>query len=144
MRNLTIFYDQDCNLCCTVKQWLMRQETYFPLRMVPLQSELAAETFGVLNPIELSEEILSVDDQMNYYKGPKTWILCLFATVKHRDLALKMNHPLLLPVTKAICTYVSKNRFSISEGLRLLTPRQILTEMSVWRRDECLNGKCKL
>ena len=109
-RELTVLYDAHCPLCRTARQWLYRQPTYVPLRFIPAASVAARRRFPLLDPAETLRDITVVDDAGRVYRGPKAWVMCLWATREHRDRALSLAQPRLWPLAKRFVAWVSTHR----------------------------------
>ncbi|MEM8955359.1 MAG: DCC1-like thiol-disulfide oxidoreductase family protein [Verrucomicrobiota bacterium] len=116
---LYVFYDQHCGLCQSCRKWLTLQRTWFPLHFIPWDSTSAKSLCPNLSSFEPWKEIVVMTNDQRIYCGAASWVMCLYATVKFRPLALKLAHPTLLPFAKQICHLVSRNRYRLSKLLKL-------------------------
>ncbi|MEM7146033.1 MAG: DCC1-like thiol-disulfide oxidoreductase family protein [Verrucomicrobiota bacterium] len=118
-KTLHIFYDPQCGLCQKCRTWLESQATFFPLHFTPWDTPEARTLCPKLDTFEPWKEIVVMTDDHRIYQGATSWVMCLYATVKFRPLALKLAQPALLPFAKQICHLVSKNRYRLSSLLNL-------------------------
>ncbi len=110
MRRLTILYDADCALCRRARAWLGRQSQYVPLVFVAAGGEEARGLFPGLDHDASLAEITVIADTGEIYRGPKAWIICLWALRRHRSTALAMRTPGAWWAAEAFIRQVSKNR----------------------------------
>ena len=73
MNRLTVFYDEQCGMCCSVREWLLRQPVYVPLEFIPLQSPMLEQRFPGLSAYAPEKEILVVSDEGGIYRGGGAW-----------------------------------------------------------------------
>ena len=81
-----------------------------PLRFIPAASGAARRRFPLLDPAETLRDITVVDDAGRVYRGPKAWVMCLWATREHRARALSLAQPTLWPLAKRFVAWVSTHR----------------------------------
>ncbi len=98
MRRLYILYDPRCGLCSWARCWLARQPAYFELTFVPAGSEQAVRLFPGLTRLGEVEELVVISDDGAVYRDSRAWIMSLYALEDYRELALRLAHPLLLPL----------------------------------------------
>src|SRR3954453_16403795 len=114
MQRLYILYDARCGLCSWARRWLARQPAFLDLTFIPAGSERSAHLFpGLTRPGE-AEELIVVSDDGAVYRDGGAWIMCLFALVEYREWALRLAHPLLLPLARQAFALLSKQRRQIS------------------------------
>jgi predicted DCC family thiol-disulfide oxidoreductase YuxK len=110
MRKLTILYDASCSLCRTARAWLEGQRTWVELEFLAAGSPVAGARFPELSPESTLREIAVVSDDGRVYRGGKAWVMCLWATVRYRELALRLASPELLPWARRVAAWVASHR----------------------------------
>ena len=110
MRHLTVLYDATCALCRNARAWLEREPTYVPLHFIAAGSPLAAQRFPALRIQSTLRDITVVDDAGHVYRGPKAWVICLWATRRYRGWALTLVRPEMWPLAKRLIAWVSRHR----------------------------------
>jgi len=121
MKRLYVLFDQECALCLSCGQWLLRQEAFIELRFIPLQSPEVSQRFPGLKEwpdLDLSEKLVVVSDEGAVYQGQYAWIMCLYALRDYREWAQRLAHPALLPFARRVCELVSRNRRLLSRFLK--------------------------
>ena len=114
MRRLTILYDADCALCRRARAWLERQSQYVPLVFVPAGRDEARRRFPGLDHEATLNDLTVIADTGDIYRGPKAWILCLWALRDYRSTALTMRSPAAWWAAKSLIRQVSKNRHKLA------------------------------
>ena len=110
MRHLTVLYDATCALCRNARVWLEREPTYVPLHFIAAGSPLAAQRFPALRIESTLRDITVVDESGHVYRGPKAWVICLWATRRYRAWALTLVRPEMWPLAKRLIAWVSRHR----------------------------------
>jgi predicted DCC family thiol-disulfide oxidoreductase YuxK len=105
MTRLTVFYDGQCGLCCAVRDWVARQDTFLPVEWRPKPDDM--------------EELVVVADSGEMWSGDTAWLMVLWATVDYRDWSYRLASPALLPAARTMFAQLSKHRGAISCGLGL-------------------------
>jgi predicted DCC family thiol-disulfide oxidoreductase YuxK len=121
MRRLYVLFDEECSLCVSCGRWLVRQEAFIELRLIPFQSPEIARRFPGLkewDQLDLREKLVVVSDEGAVYQGQYAWIMCLYALCEYREWAQRLAHPALLPFARRACEMVSINRLAISRFLK--------------------------
>jgi predicted DCC family thiol-disulfide oxidoreductase YuxK len=98
---LTVLYDGDCSLCTRFREWLAEQALLVPLDLVPAGSDEALRRFPTLDHDRTLEEVTVVADDGSVWTGPSAWVMCLWATARHRGLAERLATPAGLPLARA-------------------------------------------
>lgn len=142
MNELTVFYDERCELCCRCRQWLQRQPLFVPLSFVPLQSPLLHKRWPQLAAYRPDEEILVVSDTGAVYRGSGAWLMCLWATRTWREWSLRLASPVLYPLIKKFVTLVSQNRLKLSSLLSNKDPADVAAEIEAHAEVFCDDGTC--
>lgn len=117
IRRLTVLYDGSCELCRRARSWLLGQETYVELAFVAAGSQEARRLFPDLDPDSTREELTVVSDRGEVWRGAKAWVTCLWALKRHRELALNLASPELLPVARRVFAWVSRRRRGLGRFL---------------------------
>src|SRR5579864_5165026 len=113
MRTLYLLYDERCELCRRLKEWLAQQETWLELRLIPSASAEVLQMFPGLDRVATADDLVAISDQGEVYLNNRAWIMCLYALVGYREWAWRLSHPLLLPLARQAFAAVSRNRHAI-------------------------------
>lgn len=125
MRSLTLFYDDQCAFCRSVKTWLDGVPKYVPIRTVPYASPEAQQIFPEIWRYQPDREILALADNGGLHLGGDAWIMCLWATRSHRPWARRLSSPALRPLAKKVAGAVASHRYSLSKFMLQHTDRTI-------------------
>jgi predicted DCC family thiol-disulfide oxidoreductase YuxK len=125
MRRLYILYDARCGLCSWARRWLARQPAYLELTFIPAGSERAVRLFPGLARGEQVEELVVVSDDGAVYRDSRAWIMSLYALEDYREWALRLAHPLLMPLARQAFALLSRQRRRISRWLDLASEVEI-------------------
>jgi hypothetical protein len=109
-----------CALRC--RNWLMKQPAFVSLVFIALQSHEAQRRFPGIDALKPGEQLLVISDEGAVYRGANAWIMCLLALENYREHAQRLAHPVLLPLAKAACELLSRNRFFLSDILFRQSP----------------------
>jgi len=90
---LTVVYDPDRDFCTWCRAWLEAQPLRVPVRFTPAGGVEASARLGVLGA---GVDLAVVADDGRTWTGAAAFVLCLWATVRHRDLS----HALRLPADR--------------------------------------------
>ncbi len=144
MKRLYILFDQDCGVCQSCRQWLLRQPAFVELQFTPLQSPEVAERFPGLKEwpeLDLREKLVVISEEGAVYQGQYAWIMCLYALRDYREWAQRLAHPALLPFARRVCELISRNRLLLSRFLK--TPAEELkAQLAIQPPPFCSGGKC--
>jgi predicted DCC family thiol-disulfide oxidoreductase YuxK len=117
MKCLYVLFDADCELCLRCSNWLVQQPAFVPLVFIALQSDEVQRRFGGIDELKPGEQLLVISDEGAVYRGAHACIMCLWALQDHREHSQRLAHPVLLPLAKAACELLSRNRFFLSDAL---------------------------
>lgn len=125
-RALTVIFDDHCAFCDRCVQWLRHERCYVPLTFLPLHaSETRAQFPKLSNEINLQRFIV-IDDRGGVYLESAGRLMCLYATVRYRQLAMGLSKPIVKPIVSAIMNRASQHRYFISWllGLNAIAPQE--------------------
>lgn len=114
MNRLVVLYDAGCPMCSRFRSWLVEQQHLVPVVAIPAGSNAARELLPELDHAATLREITVVADTGAMWTGASAWVTCLWATVEHRDLALRLSTPLGLPVARAMAYAAAGLRASLT------------------------------
>ena len=130
MSRLYILYDPRCGLCSWARRWLARQPAFLDLTFLPAGSDRAVQLFpGLTRPGE-AEELVVISEDGAVYRDSRAWIMCLYALEDYREWALRLAHPLLLPLARQAFALISRQRGRISRWLDLASEVEIAETLS--------------
>ena len=130
MKCLYILFDGDCELCMRCRHWLMQQPAFVPLVFIAFQSDEAQRRFPGIDALVPGEQLLVISDEGAVYRGAHAWITCLWALENYREHAQRVAHPVLLPLAKAVCELLSRNRFFLSDALFRQEPQRATQKLA--------------
>jgi predicted DCC family thiol-disulfide oxidoreductase YuxK len=113
MRELTVLYDPQCGLCRRAQAWLMSKPKYLDLVFVPASSDEARSRYPQLDHTLTLTDLTVISDQGAVYRGPKAWLMCLWALREYREWSLRLSSPELLPTAKRVISMISQNRYQL-------------------------------
>lgn len=117
MQRLYVLYDDRCELCRRLKQWLGRQPAWLELKLLSAGSSHVKQMFPGLEEIASNDDLVVISDQGEVFLNNHAWIMCLYALREYRGWAYRLSHPLLLPLARQAFDVVSRNRHAISHWL---------------------------
>ena len=147
IKSLTVFYDRECGMCCTIRKWMTSQPAYVPLNFIALQSDKARKVCPNLDNYNPEAEIVAMGDEGHIYTGGKAWVMCLWALRDYRELSLRLGSPLFLPLAKRVCNLVSRNRMRLSRWFfrrGAEAAEQQVKEIEAESGDGCESGTCRI
>ena len=114
MNRLVVLYDAGCPMCARFRTWLVDQPRLVTVGAVPAGSAQARALLPHLDHASTLREITVVSDGGQVWTGAHAWVVCLWATVEHRDHALRLSTPWGLPVAKAMAYAAAGLRASLT------------------------------
>jgi predicted DCC family thiol-disulfide oxidoreductase YuxK len=114
VNGLVVLYDAGCPMCSRFRTWLVDQPHLIGVTAVPAGSAAARALLPQLDHAATLREITVVGDGGQVWTGAHAWVVCLWATVEHRDLAVRLSTPLGLPVAKAMAYAAAGLRASLT------------------------------
>lgn len=97
---LTVLYDAGCPLCSRFRDWLAAQQLLVPLRLVPAASAEARAAYPTLDHARTLREVTVVGADGSVWTNEHAWVMCLWATRRHRALAERLARPAWLPLAR--------------------------------------------
>ena len=114
--SLYVLYDEHCELCSRLKDWLAAQHSWISLTVLPAASARARAIFPDLHRIACGDLVV-VSDAGEVYLDHHAWILCLYALEEYRDCAVRLSSPVLLPLARQAFDILSKDRAAMSRWM---------------------------
>ncbi len=105
MRQLTVYYDPRCGLCCAVRDWLARQPKLVKVECLPATDPGA--------------EITVISDTGEIWEGDSAYIVVLWALRDYRQWSKRLASPSMLPMARAMFAKLSQYRGTLSCSLGL-------------------------
>lgn len=103
---LTVAYDADCELCRRCRDWLARQPTFLPVRLVPADDPAL--------PRLPRGELVVLADTGEAWAGPQAFLMCLWATREYRSWSYRLSGPAFAPLARRFFTSLSERRGTLS------------------------------
>jgi len=139
MKSLYVLYDEHCELCKRLKDWLLGQRSWIALGLIPAGSARAKAKFPGLEQVAGTSDLVVVSDAGEVYLNNHAWIMCLYALEEYRDWALRLASPVLLPFARRAFETLSKNRSTISRWIGA-SEQELARELN--SGDDCAAGTC--
>jgi predicted DCC family thiol-disulfide oxidoreductase YuxK len=98
---LTVLYDAACPLCRRFREWLESQPLLVQVGFVAAGSAEARRLFPTLDHARTLREVTVVADDGAVWTDEHAWVICLWATFGHRQLAERLARPSGLPLARA-------------------------------------------
>ena len=114
MNRLVVLYDAGCPMCSRFRTWLVEQPHLVPVSAIPAGSAQARALLPQLDHASTLREVTVVGDSGQVWTGAHAWVVCLWATAEHRDLAVRLSTPLGLPVARAMAYAAAGLRASLT------------------------------
>jgi len=113
LSQVTVLYDDRCNLCRAARAWLERQRQLVPLEFLAASSPQAQARYPFLDPALTLEDLTVVGDGGEVWVGAKAWVVCLWALEGKRGLSQRLSSPALMPKARVLVSFVSRHRRSL-------------------------------
>ena len=114
--SLTVLYDARCPLCSRFRDWLVQQPLLVPLRPVPAGSPEAIALLPTLDHARTLREVTVVGDDGAVWINGHAWVMCLWATRRHRALAERLARPAWLPLARGAAYSAAGLRHLLGSG----------------------------
>ncbi len=108
---LTVLYDERCELCIRARDWLRSQQLHVPMELLAAGSPEARRRYGDV-PWRGQELIVAAPDG-RVWVGASAFLMCLWATRRYRHWAYRLSSPTLAPLARRFFTGLSARRSSI-------------------------------
>ncbi len=122
MNRLTILYDPMCAFCCRCRDWLLGRPKYIELEFLPRGSSDATKRYPSLRTEGGSDVLVVVTDEGGVYRGSDAYIMCLYALVDYRELAIDLAHGVFRPLADRGFSWLSRNRTMLSQIVHQCKP----------------------
>jgi predicted DCC family thiol-disulfide oxidoreductase YuxK len=99
---LTVLYDERCDLCRRLRDWLSRQPTLNPVEFVAAGSPAARARWPELDPERTTRILTVVASDGGVYEADRAWLLCAWALPKWRPVAEHVASPTRRRVVGAV------------------------------------------
>jgi predicted DCC family thiol-disulfide oxidoreductase YuxK len=129
MKKLYVLYDPKCELCCRLKNWILVQRSWIGLAVVEVGSEKAKRLFPELEKVATQNDLAVISDDGAVYLNDRAWIMVMYAMVEYRDWAMRLTHPLLMPLARQAFAAISKNRHFLSRFVGAETPEAVAAQL---------------
>ncbi len=141
MKTLYVMYDERCELCKRLRDWLREQRAWIELCMVPAGSAFVRARFPGLERIAAEGDLAVVSDAGEVYLNNRAWIMCLYALEEYRDWAVRLASPVLLPLARRAFAALSNNRAAISRWIGA-TDHEVARELNAVEPPACGPSSC--
>lgn len=126
LTQLTVVYDEECELCRRCRHWLSQQPTYLPLSFLAAGSPDGERLYSGL-PWYRSE-LMIVANTGHAWVGTAAFIVSLWATRRYRPMSYRLRGRAFAPLAESFFHALSSNRAFVSEMLT---------------RHDCDDGSCQ-
>jgi predicted DCC family thiol-disulfide oxidoreductase YuxK len=109
---LTVLFDANCAFCVRSAHWLATQRAHVTLELLPAESEQAVARFGMLP--WLGQQLCVVAGDGRVWAGSAAFVMCLWALVDYRELAMRVASPGLAPLAQRFFRFVSARRHRLA------------------------------
>lgn len=104
----TVLFDETCELCRRVQEWLSGQPTHVDLELLPAGSDEARRRYGSLP--WLGEELVVVNDRDEAWVGPAAFLVAIWTTRRYRAWSHRLAGPAFAPMAERFFHMVSARR----------------------------------
>ncbi|MCA1834403.1 MAG: thiol-disulfide oxidoreductase DCC family protein [Actinomycetota bacterium] len=136
-QQLTILYDERCEVCRRARDWLLTQPCLVPVELLPAGSDEAHRRYGGLP--WLGEELVAVDEYGNAWIGPAAFLASMWATARYRPWAFRLSRPGLSQHAERFFNWISKKRTTWST---MLSPQDNECTWCKGTRAKVFTGVC--
>src|SRR6185369_8700864 len=133
-RALTVLFDPSCSLCQRSRAWMLRQESYVPLRFVACSGDEARARYGDIP--WLGDELVVVADTGDVWAGPAAFLTCLWALVEWRPWSYRLSGPAFAPLAERFFRALSRRR----RGIAALVDSAFAPALA----HDCADGACRV
>jgi len=113
---LTVVYDPTSAFCSWCRTWLETQPLRVPLRFTPAGG---AEALARLDVLGAGADLVVVADDGRAWTGAAGFVMCLWATARHRELSRTLHLPMAWMGAEAFFHAVTANRAILDRLLRV-------------------------
>jgi predicted DCC family thiol-disulfide oxidoreductase YuxK len=105
MTSLTLYYDSQCGLCTSMRNWILSQRPALPFQLAPKPDD--------------QRELTVVADTGEVWQGDSAWLMVLWALEDYRSWSYRLASPALLPLARQAFATLSRSRTQLSSWLGL-------------------------
>ncbi len=105
MTSLTLYYDSQCGLCSSMRNWILSQRHALPLHLAPKPDD--------------QRELTVVADTGEVWQGDSAWLMVLWGLEDYRSWSYRLASPALLPLARQAFATLSRSRTQLSSWLGL-------------------------
>ena len=136
LTRLTVIYDPGCGFCSRVRSILETEPAYLAMEFLPYGGPAVMARYPGLCTGR-APELFVVDDAGGVYEETAGYLMCLYATVSYRPLALRLSSPLLLPFARQAFALIGRNRKVLSQLLGLSSDQDLAHSLSAHQAPYC-------
>jgi len=140
VRRLTVLYDPSCEFCRRCRRWLASQATLVELEFLGRANPAAEERFGRIEAAP--DELVVVSDEGAVYRGPKAFIVCLYALRDYRSWAFRLAQPEMQPLAGRVLDWLSHNRLRLGRWLHDPEDEAFAAALGPRAEGRCIQGRC--
>lgn len=137
MQKLYVLYDPKCELCCRLKNWILVQRSWIGLAVLEAGSARAQKLFPELEQVATENDLAVISDEGAVYLNDRAWVMVLYAMVEYREWAMRLTHPMLMPLARQAFAALSKNRHLLSRWLSATETESIARELRSVPLESC-------
>ncbi|MDN4171778.1 DCC1-like thiol-disulfide oxidoreductase family protein [Nocardioides sp. SOB77] len=122
---ITVLYDAGCSLCSRFRDWLAAQPVLVRMDLVAAGSAEARWRFPTLDHERTLLEVTVVGDDGALWTGEHAWVMCLWATARHRATAERLARPQWLPLARGAAYSAAGLRHLLGSTARSVPPEEV-------------------
>jgi len=135
IERVEVYYDGNCGMCCTFKEWVNTQEHVYTIELYAYQSADAQKKFSELHQLDPARQMIVRTNDGSIYKGAEGWVICLSGLTKYQDVAVRLSNKYMLPVAMQVCKMLSANRLCISKVFFRKKDKELRDQLEAIERD---------
>ncbi len=143
VKEIEVFYDGRCGMCCTFHEWVQAQERAFVIQMIPYQSEHAKDVFPGLSELDPAREMVVRTWEGDIYRGAEAWVWCLYSCANYRGIAQRLAGPMMLPLAMRACRLLAANRRGLSKVFFRKKDQEVRKTLHQMKAPRCVDDVCE-
>ena len=144
MKQLTVFYDARCGICCRFRTWLEAQPKRAAVAFVDYQSAEAERLLPGIRGMGADREVVVMADDGRWWQGPAAWLTCLWVTRDHAVWAHRLASPALHPLVRKVALLITENRLTLSRLLHLRANAELSQALEEIPEPDCGTDGCRI